>query len=89
MTKDDMKRFQFKQPFEPFVIKMTSGFEVKMQHPEFMMHSLHSNSVSVADEERGEYWLLDLRQIESVRSVFGPDVEPPRQRRDPKEPWQE
>ena len=89
MTKDDMKRYQFKQPFKPFVIRMTSGFEVKVQHPEFMMHSLHSQSVSVADEERNDYWLIDLRQIESIRSAAGPAKEPPRERREPKEPWQE
>ena len=89
MTKEDLKRYQFKQPFDPFVIRMTSGFEVKVSHPEFMMHSLQSQSVTVADEERNEYWLIDLRQIESIRSSTEPRKEPPRPPREPREPWQE
>ena len=73
MKKEDIKRFQFRQPFSPFELKLSDGRSFTIEHPEFLMHSPRANSVLLANEEDDRWILIDLRHILSVTSD-----EPPR-----------
>ena len=78
MTKDDIKRFQFRQPFEPFDLVLSDGRSFRVSHPEFLLHSPRSQSITVADERDGKFRLLDLRHVIRVESDVEPGEEPPR-----------
>ncbi len=66
MSTDGIKEVVKKQPFRPFVIKMTSGATFEVNHPEFFAVSPSYRRIYlVLDEEHSE--MIDTLMIESVR----------------------
>ena len=66
MSTDGIKEVVKKQPFRPFVIKMTSGATFEVNHPEFFAVSPSYRRIYlVLDEEHSE--MIDTLTIESVR----------------------
>lgn len=67
MTKDDIKRYQFRKPFMPFRLHLSDGRVFEIDHPEFLMHSRRSQSVLLADNQ-DKWRLIDLHHVLSVES---------------------
>lgn len=66
MSTDGIKEVVKKQPFRPFVIKMTSGATFEVNHPEFFAVSpSYRRLYLILDEEHSE--MIDTLMIESVR----------------------
>ncbi|HWN95436.1 MAG TPA: hypothetical protein VNT99_10420 [Methylomirabilota bacterium] len=66
MWTDGIKEVVKKQPFRPFVIKMTSGATFEINHPEFFAVSpSYRRMYVVMDEEHTE--IIDTLLVESVR----------------------
>ena len=66
MSTDGIKEVVKKQPFRPFVIKMTSGTTFEVNYPEFFAVSPSYRRIYlVLDEEHSE--MIDTLMIESVR----------------------
>ena len=66
MSTDGIKEVVKKQPFRPFVIRMTSGATFEINHPEFFAVSpSYRRMYVVMDEEHTE--IIDTLLVESVR----------------------
>lgn len=66
MSTEGIKDVVRKQPFRPFVIKMTSGATFEINHPEFFAVSPSFRRMFVVlDEEHSE--VIDTLMIESIR----------------------
>ena len=66
MSTEGIKEVVQKQPFRPFVIKMTSGATFEINHPEFFAVSpSHRRIYLFVDDEHSE--IIDTLLIESVR----------------------
>ena len=66
MSSEGVKEIATKQPFRPFVIKMTSGATFEVNHPEFFAVSpSYRRMYIVIDEDHTE--VVDTLMVESVR----------------------
>ena len=66
MSTEGIKEVVKKQPFRPFVIKMTSGATFEVNHPEFFAVSPSFRRMYVVlDEEHSE--MIDTLMVESIR----------------------
>lgn len=66
MSTEGIKDVVKKQPFRPFIIKMTSGATFEVNHPEFFAVSPSFRRMFVVlDEEHSE--VIDTLMIESIR----------------------
>jgi hypothetical protein len=66
MSSEGIKDIARKQPFRPFVVKMTSGATFEVNHPEFFAVSpSYRRMYIVIDEEHTE--VVDTLMVESVR----------------------
>ena len=66
MSTEGIKDVIRKQPFRPFVIKMTSGATFEVNHPEFFAVSPSFRRMYVVlDEEHSE--VIDTLMVESIR----------------------
>ena len=66
MSTDGIKEVVKKQPFRPFLIKMTSGATFEVNHPEFFAVSpSYRRLYLVLDDEHSE--VIDTLLIESLR----------------------
>ncbi|HEY0549949.1 MAG TPA: hypothetical protein VGF13_10130 [Verrucomicrobiae bacterium] len=66
MSTDGIKEVVKKQPFRPFVIKMTSGATFEINHPElFAVSPSYRRMYVVMDEEHTE--IIDTFLVESMR----------------------
>ena len=66
MSSEAVKEIARKQPFRPFVVKMTSGATFEVNHPEFFAVSpSYRRMYIVIDEEHTE--VVDTLMVESVR----------------------
>lgn len=65
MSSEGVKEIARKQPFRPFVVKMTSGATFEVNHPEFFAVSpSYRRMYIVIDEEHTE--VMDTLMVESV-----------------------
>ena len=66
MSTEGIKEVVTKEPFRPFVVKMTGGATFEVNHPEFFAVSpSYRRMYLVLDEEHTE--TIDTLMIESVR----------------------
>lgn len=66
MSTEGIKSIVSKQPFRPFVIKMTSGATFEVNHPDFFaMSPSYRRMFLMLDEEHSE--TIDTLMIESIR----------------------
>jgi hypothetical protein len=66
MSTEGIKELVTKQPFRPFVIKMTSGVTFEVSHPEYFAVSPSYRRIYLfLDEDHSE--MIDTLMIESVR----------------------
>lgn len=61
---DDIMKQVKRQPFSPFVLHLTSGRNVVVQHPDFFARSHAGRCISVFSAE-GDHDLIDMTQIEA------------------------
>jgi hypothetical protein len=66
MSQDGIKEVLQRTPFMPFTIRMTSGKEYRVNHPEFVSASGTFRRLFVATEDEDRMDVLDVLMIESV-----------------------
>ena len=66
MSIDGIKEVLHQQPFRPFSIRMTSGKEYKVEHPDFIGASRTYRRLYVATDEEDRVDILDTLMIESL-----------------------
>ena len=70
MDADAIREFILRRPFEPFVIRMSSGETHEVHHPECIAMGKTRVYVSYPDEERLVYCaLLHITSVESLQSA--------------------
>jgi hypothetical protein len=66
MSIDGIKEVLHQQPFRPFPIRITSGKEYKVDHPDFVSASRTYRRLYVATEEDDRVDIVDTLMIESL-----------------------
>jgi hypothetical protein len=69
VSADGIKEALHQTPFRPFVIRMTSGKEYTVEHPDFIAATKSYRRVFVATNEADRMDILDMLMIESLHYI--------------------
>lgn len=70
MTTDEIRRAIKAEPFRPFVLRLASGKQVAVRHPEFVAFSQGGRTLAVFSTDENAFEIIDLLLVEAV--MFGP-----------------
>lgn len=70
MTSDTIREFLHRQPFEPFVIRMSNGEVHEVRHPECIIVMKTKVVVGYPDEDRAVHCtLIHINSVESLQTT--------------------
>jgi len=69
MTRESVREWTQRQPFEPFVLRLSNGNEYQIKHPEFAMPSLDTVVVGIPDEQSEQPAVNRVRMISMLHIV--------------------
>jgi len=72
-SKEQLQTMMRAQPFEPFVVRLSSGLEFTVRHPDFVAYSPDGTEMSLYDPK---IHLIDLLLVELLEPVSSQPKQP-------------
>lgn len=69
MTRESVREWTQRIPFEPFVLKLSNGSEYSIKHPEFAMPTLDTVVVGIPDENAEQPAVNRVKMISMLHIV--------------------
>ena len=68
MKLDEIKRVKDQRPFQPFLIRMADGREIRISHPDAISWDVESPRMAFAISKGEHYWI----EVALIRSLVPP-----------------
>ena len=69
MTRESVREWTQRQPFTPFVLRLSNGTDYPIRHPEFAMPTLDTVIVGIPDDDSSEPAVNRVKMVSMLHIV--------------------